>query len=57
MQPEKAIVIPQIIETASVINKLEYYAYQLIGVGTQIEQLKILCILLFGSFFLKNIYK
>jgi ABC-type multidrug transport system fused ATPase/permease subunit len=36
--------------------KLETLAQNLIGHGTQIEQLKMLCILLFGSFILKNIF-
>jgi len=48
-------------EKTEVINngvyyKLEFFAQNLIGHGSQIEQLKILCILLFCSFLLKNIF-
>lgn len=48
-------------EKTEVINngvyyKLESFAQNLIGHGSQIEQLKMLCILLFGSYLLKNIF-
>ena len=56
MQSEKVIEIPQIVNSTSVINKLEYYAYQLLGSENQVNQLKTLCIFLFGSFFINNHY-
>ena len=37
-------------------DKLEAFTYQLIGTGSQLEQMKILCIILVISYFLKNIF-
>ncbi len=37
-------------------DKLEALTYQLIGTGSQLEQLKILCIILVISYFLKNVF-
>jgi len=56
MQPEKVATIPLITETSTLINKLEYFAYHLIGGGSQVDKLKRLCFLLIGSFFLKNVF-
>ena len=37
-------------------DKLEAFTYQLIGTGSQLEQMKMLCIILVISYFLKNIF-
>ena len=37
-------------------EKLEAFTYQLIGTGSQLEQMKMLCIILVISYFLKNIF-
>ena len=47
-------VIPM--QGASVHDRLEGLTRQLIGGGTQLEQLKMLCIILVISYFLKNIF-
>ena len=42
--------------TASLHDKMEGLTYQLIGSGSPLEQLKMLCIILVLSYFLKNVF-
>lgn len=46
----------KIIDDQSVYSQLNEFANVLIGQGTQLEQLKMLCILLFSCYVLKNIF-
>ncbi len=55
MIPEK-VNTNKIVDDQSVYSKLNEFANVLIGQGTQLEQLKILCILLFSCYFFKNIF-
>ncbi|MBL7023510.1 MAG: ABC transporter ATP-binding protein [Candidatus Marinimicrobia bacterium] len=56
MQPDKITKFSPITESSTLINKLEFYANSLIGGGSQVDQLKMLCLLLLGSFLLKNVF-
>jgi ABC-type multidrug transport system fused ATPase/permease subunit len=56
MSPDTTRVVPIISDSSSIVNRLEYFAYQLIGGGDKLDQLMMLCFLLLGSFFLKNIF-
>ena len=55
MNPGK-LVTPTVLKTASLHEKMEGLTYQLIGSGSQLEQLKMLCLILVLSYFLKNIF-
>ena len=49
-------VTPTVVKTVSLHEKMEGLTYQLIGNESQLEQLKMLCLILFLSYFLKNIF-
>ncbi len=55
MNPGKSVT-PNVLSTASLHEKMEGLTYQLIGSGSQLEQLKMLCIILVLSYFLKNVF-
>ena len=47
---------PNVLSTASLHEKMEGLAYQLIGSGSQLEQLKMLCLILVVSYVMKNVF-
>jgi len=55
MNPGKSVT-PTVLKTASLHEKMEGLTSQLIGNGSQLEQLKMLCLILVLSYFLKNIF-
>ena len=55
MNPGKSVT-PTILETASLHEKMDGLTYQILGNGSQLEQLKMLCLILVLSYFLKNIF-
>ena len=56
IKPENNSSTEQISSNLSISQKLENSIHYLIGPGDQIHQLKMLCILLLISFFIKNIF-
>ena len=55
MNPGKSVT-PNVMNTASMYENMEGLTYQLIGSGSQLEQLRMLCIILVLSYFLKNVF-
>ena len=55
MNPGESVT-PTVLKTASLHEKMEGLTSQLIGNGPQLEQLKMLCLILVLSYFLKNIF-
>ena len=55
MNPGKSVP-PNVLSTASLHEKMEGLAYQLIGSGSQLEQLKMLCLILVVSYVMKNVF-
>ena len=55
MNPGKSVA-SNVLSTASLHEKMEGLAYQLIGSGSQLEQLKMLCLILVVSYVMKNIF-
>ena len=55
MNPGRSVP-PNILSTASLHEKMEGLAYQLIGSGSQLEQLKMLCLILVVSYVMKNVF-
>ncbi len=55
MNPGKSLA-PNVMNTASLHEKMEGLTYQLIGSGSPLEQLKMLCIILVLSYFMKNVF-
>ena len=55
MNPGKSVT-PNVMNTASLHEKMEGLTYQLIGSGSPLEQLKMLCIILVLSYFMKNVF-
>ena len=55
MNPGKSVP-PNVLSTASLHEKMEGLAYQLIGSGSQLEQLKMLCLILVVSYIMKNVF-
>jgi subfamily B ATP-binding cassette protein MsbA len=48
--------VPNVLNAASLHEKMEGLTYQLIGSGSQLEQLKMLCIILVLSYLMKNVF-
>jgi len=55
MNPGKSIPL-NTLNTASLHKRMEGLAYQLIGSGSQLEQLKMLCLILVISYIMKNVF-
>jgi len=55
MNPGKSVP-PNVLSTASLHEKMEGLTYQLIGNGSQLEQLKMLCLILVVSYVMKNVF-
>ena len=55
MNPGKSVP-PNVLSTASLHEKMEGLTYQLIGSGSQLEQLKMLCLILVVSYVMKNVF-
>ncbi|MDP7027832.1 MAG: ABC transporter ATP-binding protein [Candidatus Marinimicrobia bacterium] len=55
MSPGKSIPL-NTLNTASLHKRMEGLAYQLIGNGSQLEQLKMLCLILVISYIMKNVF-
>ncbi|MDP7465253.1 MAG: ABC transporter ATP-binding protein [Candidatus Marinimicrobia bacterium] len=55
MTPDRSVP-PNVLSTASLHEKMEGLAYQLIGSGSQLEQLKMLCLILVVSYVMKNVF-
>ena len=55
MNPGKSVT-PNVLSTASLHEKMEGITYQLIGSGSQLEQLKMLCLILVVSYVMKNVF-
>ena len=56
MMPSKASADTLHVGKLSILEKMEEFANYLIGSGGQLEQLKMLCLLLFVSYVFKNIF-
>ena len=55
MNPGKSVT-PNVLSTASLHEKMEGLTHQLIGSGSQLEQLKMLCFILVVSYVMKNVF-
>jgi len=55
MNPGKSVP-PNVLSTASLHEKMEGLTYKLIGSGSQLEQLKMLCLILVVSYVMKNVF-